>query len=146
VPPASDTARVPRPPRLEADRNGDRLRSCKQQRCEVNALTWHELPGPLRRVTAIAQHLRGARRELLEDPARAAVRLREIDVKETVGQEDQLAAGEQVGYLAAVEHGAPTRRRARAGATRVVWTTARQRASAVFSIRSAADRGRPGGR
>ena len=78
---------------------------CKAHRCEVNALTWHELPGATPAVTAIAQHLRRARRELLQDPARGAVRLREIDVNETVGQEDQLAAGEQVGYLAALEQG-----------------------------------------
>jgi xylan 1,4-beta-xylosidase len=78
---------------------------CRARRCEVNALTWHELPGATPAVTAIAQHLRRARRELLQDPARATVRLREIDVNETVDQEDQLAAGEQVGYLAALALG-----------------------------------------
>jgi xylan 1,4-beta-xylosidase len=84
------------------------LEFCRTADCEVNALTWHELPGG-RGVAAIADHLRRARAGLLRNPAYVAVGLRELDVNEFVGENDTLYAGELLGYLSQLEQGGATR-------------------------------------
>jgi xylan 1,4-beta-xylosidase len=84
------------------------LEFCRTADCEVNALTWHELPGG-RGVAAIADHLRRARAGLLRNPAYVEAGLRELDVNEFVGENDTLYAGELLGYLSQLEQGGATR-------------------------------------
>jgi hypothetical protein len=91
------------------------LEYCRRADCEVNALSWHELPGDSPGIAAISSHLRRARSWLLRNPAYVVLGLRELHVNEAVGPGDQLYPGEQVAYLAELERGG-----ARA-ATRACW-------------------------
>lgn len=84
------------------------LEYCRQADCEVNALSWHELPGDARGITRISTHLRRARVELLRNPAYVVLGLRQLHVNEVVGGGDYLFPGEQVAYLAELEHGHAT--------------------------------------
>jgi hypothetical protein len=91
------------------------LEYCRQADCEVNALSWHELPGESPGIAAIAGHLRRARTWLLRNPAYVVLGLRELHVNESVGPGDHLFPGEQVAYLAELEHGGAN------AATRACW-------------------------
>jgi hypothetical protein len=84
------------------------LEYCRNADCEVNALSWHELPGDRRGITRISTHLRRARTELLRNPAYVVLGLRQLHVNEVVGGGDQLYPGEQVAYMAELEHGHAT--------------------------------------
>ena len=84
------------------------LEHCRLADCEVNALSWHELPGDARGITRISRHLRRARVELLRNPAYVVLGLRQLHVNEVVGPGDYLHPGEQVAYLAELEHGHAT--------------------------------------
>jgi hypothetical protein len=81
------------------------LEHCLRADCEVNALTWHELPGPGGSLLTIAQHLRRARSWLLRNPAYVVLGLHELHVNESVGGGDALFPGEQLAYLAELERG-----------------------------------------
>lgn len=79
------------------------LEYCRSADCEVNALSWHELPGG-RGVASIGDHVRLARSGLLDNPAYAPLGLRELDVGEYVGEGDSLYGAEILGYLSQLEH------------------------------------------
>jgi hypothetical protein len=81
------------------------LEYCRQADCEVNALSWHELPGETSSLATISDHLRRARTWLVRNPAYAALGLRALHVNETVGGGDGLYPGEQLAYLAELEAG-----------------------------------------
>jgi hypothetical protein len=81
------------------------LEHCRQADCEVNALSWHELPGERSSLATISDHLRRARTWLVRNPAYAVLGLRELHVNETVGGGDGLYPGEQLAYLAELERG-----------------------------------------
>jgi hypothetical protein len=78
---------------------------CLLARCEVNVLTWHELPAGRSSIASIRDHLRLARRWLVDSPAYAPVGLRAIVINEVVGAADQLFPGELAGYYYALERG-----------------------------------------
>jgi hypothetical protein len=84
------------------------LEYCRLADCEVNALSWHELPGDSLGITRISSHLRRARTELVRNPAYVVLGLRELHINEVVGVGDSLFPGEQVAYLAELEHGHAT--------------------------------------
>jgi len=84
------------------------LEYCRGADCDVNALTWHEIPGG-RGVTAITQHARRARTWLLRNSAYAALGLRELVVGEYVGEGDAPYAGELLAYLVQLERAGVTR-------------------------------------
>jgi hypothetical protein len=84
------------------------LEYCRLADCEVNALSWHELPGDSTGITRISSHLRRARTELVRNPAYTVLGLRQLHVNEVVGAGDTLFPGEQVAYLAELEHGHAT--------------------------------------
>jgi len=81
------------------------LEYCRQADCEVNALSWHELPGETSSLATISDHLRRARGWLVRNPAYAVLGLRALHVNETVGGGDGLYPGEQLAYLAELEDG-----------------------------------------
>jgi hypothetical protein len=83
----------------------DMVAHCRRVGCEVNALTWHELPLGRSPISAIKSHLRRARSRLVGNPANAAVRIRELMVNEVVAGGDQLQPGEQAAYLYYLERG-----------------------------------------
>jgi hypothetical protein len=78
------------------------LEFCRFADCEVDALSWHELPGG-HAITSIGDHVRRARLGLLHNPAYVQVGLRELDVSEYVGQADALYGAEALGYLSQLE-------------------------------------------
>jgi xylan 1,4-beta-xylosidase len=78
------------------------LEFCRFADCEVDALSWHELPGG-RSITSIGDHVRRARLALLHNPAFAPIGLRELDISEYVGQADALYGAETLGYVAQLE-------------------------------------------
>ena len=84
------------------------LEYCRRADCEVNALSWHELTGESRGIPRISEHLHRARVSLLRNPAYVVLGLRELHVNEVVGGGDYLYPGEQVAYLAELEHGHAT--------------------------------------
>jgi hypothetical protein len=84
------------------------LEYCRFEDCEVNALSWHELPGVGHGIDRISAHLARARSELLRNPAYVVIGLRALDVNETVGAGDGLYPGEQLAYLAELEQGRAT--------------------------------------
>jgi hypothetical protein len=79
------------------------LEFCRFADCEVDALTWHELPGG-RAIASIGEDVRRARLGLLRNPAYAQIGLREIDVGEYVGQADALYGAETLDYVAQLEN------------------------------------------
>ena len=81
------------------------LEYCRRADCEVNALSWHELPGTTPGIAAISDHLLRARRELVDNPAYVVLGLRALHLNETVGEGDGLYPGEQLAYLAELEQG-----------------------------------------
>jgi hypothetical protein len=81
------------------------LRSCAVATCEVNTLSWHELLRQPTSISSVPAHLRRARASLMEGMTASKVALRKIIVGERVDAHDNLSAGEQVAYLAALELG-----------------------------------------
>ncbi len=93
---------------------------CVANGCEANVLTWHEL-GP--DIPAIADHLRDARRTLLENPAFAAVGIRELHVNEVVGEANHYRPGELLATLHYLEKGWAD------GAAKTCWNDSRGRST-----------------
>ena len=79
------------------------LEFCRSADCEVDALSWHELPGG-GAISSVGAHARRARLGLLHNPAYAQVGLRELDVSEYVGQRDALYGAEALGYVSQLEN------------------------------------------
>ena len=77
------------------------VRWCSTARCEVNALTWHEL-GDRGDITRIVTHARKAR-SLRDSGSGVAAAVRRLEVNESVAREDALFPGEQAAYLAYME-------------------------------------------
>jgi hypothetical protein len=78
------------------------LEFCRFADCEIDALSWHELPGGSA-IASIGAHARRARLGLLHNPAYAQVGLRELDVSEYVGEADALYGAEALGYVSQME-------------------------------------------
>jgi hypothetical protein len=94
---------------------------CVNNHCEVNFLSWHELTDfafidRYVDIPAVADHLRDARRTLLENPAYASLQMREIQVNEFVGPVAQLYPGDVLGFLYYLEDGGAD------GACRACWS------------------------
>ena len=84
------------------------LEYCRGADCEVNALSWHELTSESGGITRISDHLHRARTLLLRNRSYVVLGLRELHINEVVGGGDYLYPGEQVAYLAELEHGHAT--------------------------------------
>lgn len=57
---------------------------CLANGCEINVLTWHEM-GADRPLSTIADHIRTIRRDIVDNPAYAALRIREVHINESIG-------------------------------------------------------------
>ena len=82
----------------------DFLDYCLANKVEVNILTWHELNYNVV-ITDIAKHLRDMRAEYLDNPAYAALKMKEIHINEIVAESDQYHPGEAVGWFDQLERG-----------------------------------------
>jgi hypothetical protein len=78
---------------------------CRLTGCEVNVLTWHELPAGRRPIQSITDHLTSVRRRVVGNSSLAAVGVRRLVINEVGGAHDQLMPGELAGYLSALERG-----------------------------------------
>ncbi|MBJ7518788.1 MAG: hypothetical protein JHC84_03730 [Solirubrobacteraceae bacterium] len=87
---------------------------CRTTGCRVDALSWHEFPGPGGSgIPPMDQHLRDTRRQFVDGLRGADVGVRELHVNESLPQNDHLYPGEQLGTLALLEqHGADASARA----------------------------------
>ena len=77
---------------------------CVANGCEVNVLTWHEM-GFHRPLSTIADHVAEVRREIVTNPAYAALRVREVHINETVGPQETYNPAASLTYLRYLEIG-----------------------------------------
>lgn len=79
---------------------------CLAHGCRIDALSWHELPGPGGSgIPPIDTHVREMRRRFVDSPRGRAVGVRELHVNESLPQNDHAYPGEQLGTLALLEQG-----------------------------------------
>lgn len=83
----------------------DFLDRCRRLRCRIDALSWHEFPGPGQPIDSIARHLRQARQEFIGTPRYRALGIRSLLINEMVSGHDQRRPGELVAYFSALERG-----------------------------------------
>jgi hypothetical protein len=77
---------------------------CRSNRLQVNVLSWHEL-GEEREIPEIANHLRYARKEFIDNPDYAGVGVKEIQVNEIVGSSCHAKPGAILAWLSYLEAG-----------------------------------------
>lgn len=90
---------------------------CLAQGCEINLLSWHEL-GYHRPLSTIADHLAAVRRDIVDNPKYAALKIKDIQINETVGPLETLNPAAILTYLRYLELGGAS------GAARACWTGA----------------------
>jgi hypothetical protein len=77
---------------------------CAANGVEVNFLTWHELE-PWSPIRQVQKNLEAARRDYVENPRLAALRLEAIHIHEFVGETDQYRPAELLAFLSSLEKG-----------------------------------------
>jgi hypothetical protein len=78
---------------------------CRQNGCEINFLSWHELDDRSSALDGIPSHLQAARTAFIQDAGNASVRVRELHVNETIGSQATHDPAAAIAYLAQLEKG-----------------------------------------
>jgi xylan 1,4-beta-xylosidase len=81
------------------------LEYCRKHGVEVNFLSWHELLEADEDIPSIANHLRDARRNMVNNPRYKNLNIREIHINEAIGPKNHYRPGDIVGYLYYLEKG-----------------------------------------
>jgi hypothetical protein len=77
---------------------------CLANGCELNVLTWHEA-GADRPLSTIADHIKGIRRDFVNNPLYAALRIQEIHINESVGPLETYNPAASLTYVQYLELG-----------------------------------------
>ncbi|WP_449419514.1 GH39 family glycosyl hydrolase [Phormidium nigroviride] len=89
------------------------LEYCKANKLEVNFLSWHELNDD--NILFVDDHLIEARRNFIQSPAYASLKIKKLYVNEIVGEVGQYRPGDILGYFYNLERGQAD------GACRACW-------------------------